>query len=233
MKRLTHNFLVIEGNIGAGKTSLCHQLATEFDTRLVLEQFADNPFLADFYAEPARHAFTVELFFMAERYKQLQDLLQERSRNQARNQPQNEIIAPQNEINATQKQTIADYFFIKTLLFAGRTLEGNEFRLFKRFFKILNKTFPKPDLLVYIHRPVDALLQNIKKRGRDYEKDLSGEYLQNIESAYFDYFKTDPDFPILFIDVADKNYLDDKRIYAEIVIHINKVYENGLHRVRL
>ncbi len=210
---LTHSFLVIEGNIGAGKTSLCNRLAEQFDTRLVLEQFADNPFLADFYADPARHAFTVELFFMAERFKQLQDLLLER-----------ELF---------QTKTIADYFFIKTLLFAGRTLEGNEFRLFKRFFKILNKTFPKPDLLVYIHRPVEALLQNIQKRGRDYEKDLSGEYLQNIQSAYFDYFKTEPDFPILIIDVQDKNYLEDTDIYNEIVTHINKVYEKGVHRIVL
>ncbi|MEY4928250.1 MAG: hypothetical protein RI894_2688 [Bacteroidota bacterium] len=211
--KLLHHFLVIEGNIGAGKTSLCNRLSEQFDTRLVLEQFADNPFLADFYAEPARHAFTVELFFMSERYKQLQDLLLER-----------ELF---------QTQVVADYFFIKTLLFAGRTLEGDEFRLFKRFFKILNKSFPTPDLLVYIHRPVDALLKNIQKRGRNYEKDLSGEYLENIQSAYFDYFKSEPDFPILIIDVQDKNYLENEPIYNQLIEYINKSYKNGVHRVAL
>ncbi len=211
--KLLHNFLVIEGNIGAGKTSLCNRLSEQFDTRLVLEQFADNPFLAGFYAEPARHAFSVELFFMSERYKQLQDLLLER-----------ELF---------QTKVVADYFFIKTLLFAGRTLEGDEFRLFKRFFKILNKSFPSPDLLVYIHRPVDALLCNIQKRGRDYEKDLNGDYLEKIQSAYFDYFKSEPSFPILIIDVQDKNYLENEAIYNQLIEYINKPYQNGLHRVVL
>lgn len=213
MNPLVHQFLVIEGNIGAGKTSLVERLAADFQTRLVLEQFADNPFLADFYAEPARHAFTVELFFMAERYKQLQDLLLEH--------------------DLFQPKTIADYFFIKTLLFAGRTLEGDEFRLFKRFFKILNKTFPTPDLFVFIHRPVEALLQNIRKRGRDYEKDLTAEYLQTIQSAYFEYFKTDLPFPVLIIDVAAKNYLEDADLYQEMVTHINQNYQKGVHRVHL
>jgi deoxyguanosine kinase len=208
-----HRFLAIEGNIGAGKTSLCQQMAAQFDTRLILEQFADNPFLADFYQDSARHAFTVELFFMAERYKQLQDHLLEQ--------------------DLFQQNTISDYFFIKTKLFAKRNLEGDEFRLFNRLFKILNNTFPNPDLLVYLHRPVEEVMRNIKKRGRDYERDITAEYLQNIQDAYFDFFKTEVKFPVLIIDISNKNFLTEEKVYDEIVGHINQKYEIGVHRVYL
>ena len=210
---MIHRFLAIEGNIGAGKTSLCQQLAAEFDARLILEQFADNPFLADFYQDAARHAFTVELFFMAERYKQLQDHLLEQ--------------------DLFQQNTISDYFFVKTKLFAKRNLEGDEFRLFNRLFKILNNTFPNPDLLVYLHRPVAEVMRNIKKRGRDYERDITADYLQNIQDAYFDFFKTEVKFPVLIIDIYDKNFLTEEKVYNEIVAHINQVYAVGVHRVSL
>ena len=139
-------FLVVEGNIGAGKTSLCQMLARDWNARLILEEFSDNPFLPLFYAQPDRYAFPVELFFMTERHKQLQALLLEQ--------------------DLFQQYTVSDYVFSKTLLFAGENLQGEELRLFQRLFETLNASFPKPDLLLYLHRDVHHLSANIRKRNR-------------------------------------------------------------------
>ncbi len=210
---MLHNYLVIEGNIGAGKTTLCQLLAADTKARLVLEQFADNPFLAGFYENPDRHAFTVELFFMAERYKQLQNMPVEQ-----------ELF---------QQQTIADYFFIKTLLFAQKNLQGEEFRLFQRFFKILNQSFPRPDLMVYLHRPVPQLLAQIRSRGREYEQSLPAAYLEIIQTAYLDYFKNETAFPILVIDVGDADFVNEPLIYDRIVELINQPHKKGVSFVNI
>jgi len=204
-------YIAIEGNIGAGKTTLCKMLAEEFDCKLVLEQFSDNPFLPMFYKDPDRHAFTVELFFMSERYSQLQKSLLER--------------------DLFQQNTIADYFFIKTLLFANKTLTKEEYQLFKRFFSILNNKFPKPDLLVYLYRSVDHLLQNIKKRGRSYEEEITPEYLQNIQDAYLDYFKVETDIPVLIIDLQNYDFVSDKEVYRQIKSSLMKEYSPGVHKL--
>ena len=139
--KIQHNFIAIEGNIGAGKTTLCKMIQRDFNCQLILEQFTDNPFLPFFYEDPERYAFQVELFFMSERHKQLQTEL------------------GQNELFSDFK--ISDYYFIKTLLFASNNLKGEEYRLFARLFNVLNTTFPEPDLLVYLYRSVDNLLANI------------------------------------------------------------------------
>jgi deoxyadenosine/deoxycytidine kinase len=149
------HYIVIEGNIGAGKTSLCQKLAMEFDSKLILEQFSDNPFLPLFYSNPDRYAFPVELFFMTERHKQLQEYLLKR--------------------DLFQQHTISDYIFSKTLLFAAKNLKGEELRLFQNLFNTLNASFPKPDLLVYLHRSVDDLQKNIRQRNREYELEIKDE----------------------------------------------------------
>ncbi|MEM7106011.1 MAG: deoxynucleoside kinase [Bacteroidota bacterium] len=210
---MQHNFIAIEGNIGAGKTSLCTMLANEFNYRLVLEQFSDNPFLPMFYENPEQHAFTVELFFMSERYQQLQDVLA----NQ-------ELFS---------EGTIADYFFIKTLLFAQKNLKGEEFRLFHRLFDILNARFPKPDLLVYLHRSVDKLLSNIRKRGRGYEQEIPAEYLQNIQDAYLDYFKLENDVPILILDLENLDFVANEEDYQAIKHELNQPYSKGVYRKKM
>ena len=208
-----HQYIAIEGNIGAGKTTLCHQLAEQFDSRLILEQFTDNPFLPFFYDSPERYAFPVELFFMTERHKQLQELLS-----------QHDLF---------QQGIIADYFFVKTLLFARNNLNGQEYRLFQRLFNILNASFPKPELLVYLHRPVEELLDNIKRRGRNYEQDISTDYLLSIQNAYFDYFKTNPELPILILDVENANWVEQESHYERLLTEISKDYQPGIHRKRL
>ena len=161
-------------------------LSQDFDRRLILEQFSDNPFLPYFYENPERYGFPVELFFMTERHKQLQEEL--------------------SQIQLFEKGIIADYIFLKTLLFARHTLKAEEFRLFQRLFNILSTNFPKPDLLLYIHQPVPGLLENIKKRGRSYEQKMDPEYLQRIQQAYFDYFRTVSDIPIVVLDVQNIDF---------------------------
>lgn len=208
-----HQFIAVEGNIGAGKTTLCQMIADDFDCRLILEQFTDNPFLPFFYDNPERYAFPVELFFMTERHKQLQEELAQQ--------------------DLFQQSIIADYFFIKTLLFAKNNLNPEEYRLFQRLFHILNATFPKPDILVYLHRSVDNLLHNIKKRGREYEQEIEPDYLLQIQNAYFDFFKADSSFPILILEVEELDFLHNQSHYQKLIGCIQQNYPPGVNRVSL
>lgn len=211
--KLKHHFIAIEGNIGTGKTTICKMLAKDWNCKLILEQFSENPFLPLFYEDAERHAFSVELFFMTERHQQLQDAL---------NQP--DLFSP---------SIIADYYFIKTLLFAGQNLKENELILFKRLFHVLNTTFSKPDLLVYLHRPVEVLLQNIEKRGRSYEKHITADYLISIQNAYFNYFKMEQTISVLILDIEDMNFVDNEKNYNLIQNAMNQNYKNQLTRIRL
>ena len=152
---MNHHFITIEGNIGAGKTTLAHLLSKHYNSRLILEQFADNPFLAKFYENPAQYAFPVELFFMAERYKQLKELVHTK-----------ELF---------QHITVSDYLFTKCLLFAKVNLSDEEFRLYQRLFEIINQQLIQPDILIYLHAPVTKLQENIKRRNRSYEQNIPDE----------------------------------------------------------
>jgi deoxyguanosine kinase len=208
-----YSFIAIEGNIGAGKTTFCELLSAEIPCRLILEQFTDNPFLPLFYEQPDRYAFPVELFFMTERHKQLQEAL-----------TNPDIFTP---------LSIADYFFIKTLLFAKNNLNTEEFRLFQRLFEVLNSTYPKPELLVYLHRSVDDLMGNIRKRGRTYETDISAEYLTEIQNGYFEYFRTETALPILIVEVEGIDFVADKTHFEQLKTLIFQPYSVGIHRVKL
>ena len=213
MNLFPYNFIAIEGNIGAGKTTFCELLAQEYPVRLILEQFTDNPFLPLFYEHSERYAFPVELFFMTERHKQLQESF--------------------STIDMFTPLSIADYFFNKTRLFAKNNLNEQEFRLFQRLFEVLNATFPKPDLLVYLHRSVDNLVTNIKKRGRQYETDISAEYLLNIQNVYFEYFRTETSLPIVIIDVENVDFISNRGAYEALVEILKKPFSKGLHRLSL
>lgn len=206
-----HQFIAIEGNIGAGKTTLSKMLAEQFNARLILEQFTDNPFLPFFYENQERYAFPVELFFMTERHKQLQDEL--------------------SQSDLFQQLTIADYFFVKTLLFARNNLHQEEFRLFQRLFNVLNSSFKKPDILVYLHRSVDILLKNIKARGRSYEQDIEADYLVQLQKAYFDYFKVEKDIPVLVIDLEDTNFQVNQSDYDLLIELLSQQYTKGTHHI--
>jgi deoxyadenosine/deoxycytidine kinase len=210
---LTYPYIVIEGNIGVGKTTFCSKLQEKYDTRLILEQFSDNPFLPYFYENPERHAFSVELFFMTERHRQLQE----------------ELI----QGDLFNQQIISDYLFIKTLLFAKNNLNEEEYRLFKRLFHVLNAHFKKPDLVVYLHRPISTLLKQIKKRGRPYEMEMSAIYLENIQKAYFDFFKMDPEYPILVVGIDDLDFEKDIHAFEMLNNLLLKKYETKVHYIDL
>lgn len=206
---LPYRFIAIEGNIGAGKTTLCHRMAERFGCSLILEQFTDNPFLPFFYEQPDRYAFPVELFFMTERHKQLLEHFA--------------------EPDMFRSFTVADYFFVKTLLFAKNNLNEEEFRLFQRLFSVLNATFPKPDLLLYLHRPVDVLMQQIKKRGRDMERLITAGYLEELQRAYLEYFKTEDSVPVLVLELDDADFVGKENVFQSILELFNHRYPPGVH----
>ncbi|MGB3948900.1 MAG: deoxynucleoside kinase [Bacteroidia bacterium] len=212
-EEIRYNFTVIEGNIGAGKTTLAQKLAIDYNARLILEQFAENPFLPKFYAEPEKHAFPLELSFLAERYQQL--------KNELGNQ---DLFRP---------NLVSDYFFLKSLIFAQANLGNDEFGLYSKLFHIINDSLPKPDLFVYLYHDIDRLQENIKKRGRSYEQSISNEYLLKIQTAYFDFIKQLKDLRILVIDVNNVDFANNKNHYNQVLEIINQPYEIGINRVVL
>ena len=209
---MNYHFITIEGNIGAGKTTLAHLLSKHYNARLILEGFADNPFLTKFYENPAQFAFPVELFFMAERYKQLKDLLQQK--------------------DLFNDLTISDYLFTKCLLFAKVTLPDDEFRLYQRLFDIIHQQLIQPDIVVYLHAPVSKLQQNIKRRNRSYEQSIPDEYLFNLQETYTHYIKQH-NIKTLFVDVTNADFLHNEKQLQAIIDALDKEYEQGQHYISL
>jgi deoxyadenosine/deoxycytidine kinase len=209
---MKYNFITIEGNIGAGKTTLAHLLAKRFNARLILEEFADNPFLPKFYENPGQYAFPLELFFMAERFKQLKELLQQK--------------------DLFQTVTVSDYLFTKCLLFAKVNLPDDEFRLYQRLFDIIHQQLIQPDLLIYLHAPVKKLQENIRRRNRPYEQGIPNEYLFNIQETYTHYIKQH-DIKTLFIDASNADFLSDDTHLNVILDALDKDYEDGQHYLTL
>jgi deoxyguanosine kinase len=209
---MKYNFVTIEGNIGAGKTTLTHLLSKHYNARLILEAFADNPFLPKFYENQELYAFPLELFFMAERYKQLKDLLQTK--------------------DMFQNITISDYLFTKCLLFAKVNLPDDEFRLYQKLFDIINPQIAEPDLLIYLHAPISRLKENIKKRNRSYEQNISDEYLFNLQETYINYIKQH-NLKTLFIDVSNADFLGDTGHLKIIIDALDKEYDEGQHYITL
>ncbi|MBS4065645.1 MAG: deoxynucleoside kinase [Chitinophagaceae bacterium] len=209
---MNYHFITIEGNIGAGKTTLAHLLSKHYNARLILEEFADNPFLAKFYENPQQFAFPVELFFMAERYKQLKELLH-----------------TQDLFNSV---TISDYLFTKCLLFAKVTLPMDEFRLYQRLFDIIHQQLIQPDLLIYLHSPIQKLQENIKKRNRSYEQNIPDDYLFNLQETYTHYIKQH-NIKTLFIDMSNADLLGNPLHLQTIIEALDKVYDEGQHYLTL
>ena len=207
-----YNFITIEGNIGAGKTTLAHLLARHYNARLVLEQFADNPFLPKFYENPAQYAFPLELFFMAERFKQLKDILQQK--------------------DLFQNITISDYLFAKCLLFAKINLVEDEFKLYQSLFDIMFGQLVQPDILIYLHAPVQKLQENIKKRNRPYEQKIKNEYLYSIQETYTNYIKQ-YNIKTLFVDVSGSDFLGNAAHLQTIITALEQEYPQGQHYISL
>lgn len=211
---MSMNYLVIEGNIGAGKTTLAQMISEKYQTKLVLEQFTDNPFLPKFYENQEQYSFPLEMAFLAERYNQLN-----------RELSHFELFSP---------FTVCDYYFMKSLIFAQNTLQADEYNLYRQFFTIIYDKMPKPDLYVYMHKDSDLLLKNIALRGREYEKFITKEYLEKISQGYFSYFRQESEFPILIIDTNELDYVSRSTDFEKIVQTIfNRPYNKGITRILL
>lgn len=211
MSNIPYNYICVEGNIGSGKTSLVELLAQETQGRMILESFADNPFLPLFYQDPERYAFTVELFFMTERYKQLQK----------------DLATP----DLFNKYIISDYLFIKSLLFARKNLGTEEYKLFQMLFSVMNNNFQSPDILVYLHRETPYLLENIKERNRSYEQEIEKDYLLKIQNSYFEYLRNITSYPVLILDLKDMDFVHNQQNYETLKFLLSKKYMPGVHRM--
>jgi deoxyguanosine kinase len=198
----SYNYIAVEGNIGAGKTTLASKMAEDFNAKIVLERFADNPFLPKFYKDQNRYAFPLEMSFLADRYQQISDDLA--------------------QFDLFKDFIVADYHIFKSLIFAKVTLQEDEYRLYKTLFDIIYKEMPKPDLYIYLYQNTEKLLQNIKRRGRSYEQEIPAEYLERINEGYLDYIKTQKDLNVLLIDVSDKDFVKYQHDYLFILDEIYK-----------
>ena len=208
---IPYNYIAIEGNIGAGKTTLATRMSQQFNSRLILEQFEDNSFLPKFYEDPSRYAFPLELSFLADRFQQLKNQL-----------------AVQDMFHPV---TIADYFILKSLIFAKKTLNSEEFNLYSRLFSIIENVLPKPDLLVYLYLDISRLQSNIRMRGRIYEQKIEDEYLQKIQEGYLDYIKQQQGLRVLLIDTNKLDFVANQEDYHQLIDIIMRDYPIGIHRI--
>ena len=200
-----YNYIAIEGNIGSGKTSLAHKIGDDFNAKLVLERFADNPFLPKFYKDKDRYAFPLEMSFLADRYHQLTDDLA--------------------QFDLFKSFIVSDYFIFKSLIFAQITLSKEEFNLYRKMFDIMYKEISKPDVYVYLYQSTDRLIENIKKRGRDYEKNIQPDYLEEIHKGYVNFIKTKEHLNTLIIDVTELDFVNNNEDYQLIIrrlLHYSK-----------
>ena len=190
-------YIAIEGNIGAGKTSLAKKISIDFNSKLILERFADNPFLPKFYEDPDRYAFTLEMSFLAERYQQITDDL--------------------SQLNIFNDSIVSDYDIFKSLIFSKITLSEDEFALYRKLFFSMYKDILKPDLYIYLNQNIDRLKENIKKRGRDYEQNIDSKYLKSINAGYLDFHKTQTDLNIKIIDINNMDFVNNRIDYLSIL----------------
>lgn len=205
---MNYKYITIEGNIGAGKTTLATRLAKHFGAQLILEEFADNPFLPKFYEKPQQYAFPLELFFMAERYKQLKDMLQ-----------------TQDMFN---NFFISDYLFIKSLLFAKVTLKDEEYNLYQKLFDIINPQLLQPELLIFLNAPITRLQQNIKDRNRSYEQSIPDSYLGNLQDVYMQYIKQHP-VKTLMVDVTKVDFMKNPKDFDRLLNALEEDYPPGIN----
>ncbi len=205
MLKEVYNFITIEGCIGAGKTTLSKMLGEHYARKCVLENFEDNPYLQNFYKDPEKHAFSLELFFMAERYQQQKQLLE--------------------ELNLFGHTLVSDYAFFKSLIFANITLKNDELRLYKMLFHIIYPNIKSPDIILYLHKPIDLLLENIKKRGRSYEANISPDYLEKLNSAYLDFFKQQTNSKVLIVDTSKLDFVSNKKDFEYLLQLLDRQYD--------
>lgn len=210
---MRYNYIAIEGNIGAGKTSLATRIAQRYNGKLILEQFEENPFLVKFYQDPEKYAFPLELSFLADRYQQLM-----------RELPNQELFSD---------FTISDYFLNKSLIFARKTLNDDEYQLFITLFNIMNANLPRPDLLVHLYVNTNRLQQNIRSRGRDYEQQIPDGYLEKIQESYLNYLKQQPQLRVLLLDMNNVDFVAYPSHLEQVLAIIDRDHPKGLTGIKL
>jgi deoxyadenosine/deoxycytidine kinase len=211
MKNL-YPFITIEGNIGAGKTSLSQMLAHDFSAHLVLEQFDANPFIAKFYEDKSKYSLPLELTLMSERFAQLKEITKHTN-------------------TLFDELMISDYLFIKSKLYASINLKDDEWWLYQKMFDLMYAQLPEPSILLYLHVPIDKLQLQIAMRGRAYENQIENEYLQSIEDKYFELFKQLPTWKILIINAANLDFVANKSSYNSIKNILQLNWEKGIHYI--
>jgi deoxyguanosine kinase len=212
-KALKYNYIAIEGNIGAGKTTLARRMSEDFNARLILERFEDNSFLPKFYEQPQIYAFPLEMSFLADRYQQLKDKLS-----------MQELFS---------SFTISDYFIDKSLIFAKNNLKADEFNLYSRLFQIISNLLPRPDLLIYLYVDIPRLLKNIKNRGREYELLIQSDYLEKIQAGYLNHLRSMSGMRILIVDTSKVDFMESGEDYEAFLEIISTDYDPGIHRILL
>ncbi len=210
---LKYKYIAIEGNIGAGKTTLAKRLSEDFNARLILERFEDNSFLPKFYGQPDNYAFPLEMSFLADRYQQIKE-----------NMVSGEFLyAP----------AISDYFIDKSLVFAGNNLKDDEYKLYSRLFKIISTVLPRPELLIYLYLDIPRLLENIRNRGREYELKITASYLEKIHAGYMTHFRSLSNMKILVLDANNADFNGNERDYKSFLGLIRSDYDPGIHRLSI
>ena len=211
---MKYNFIAIEGNIGSGKTSLANKIAFQnASTRLILENFSDNQFLPKFYHDSEKYAFPLELSFLIERYRQLE--------------------LEYGNFDLLKKPIVSDYYFYKSLIFAKANLKEQEFNIYSSLFNIICGSWPKPDLLIYLDLDIDKLQKNILKRGRNYEQNISDEYLIKIQSSYLTFLEQQKNMRILVLDINDIDFVNNPSHYSKLINKISDDYPLGFNKVIL
>jgi deoxyguanosine kinase len=203
-----YDYIAVEGLIGAGKTTLCKRLAQERGAREVLEEFEDNPFLPRFYADPARYGFSVELSFLAQRYHQLKRITEQ------------DLFVP---------RTVADYSLGKSLVFASVTLQSDEYALFLDLYRIMYEDLPRPELIVYLHLPMERVLERIQQRGRSYESSIQATYLEQLQERYLDHLYKTAGTRVLIVDLGQRDLLHEHDAYGELIRMMEEPMDPG-HR---
>ncbi len=208
-----YQYIAIEGVIGAGKTTLAKMLAQELNAKLLLETFEENAFLPPFYKDPERYAFPVEMSFLADRYNQLK------------------VSAVSNDL--FHPLTIADYFIDKSLIFAKTNLKDDELKLYKRLFFIMRNILPQPQLILYLHQNIERVMENIAKRGRSFEKDISADYLRSLHSGYMRHFHSIQNASILIVNVEDIDFVKRRKDFLLLLKLLEKSYERGITHIEI
>lgn len=212
-KQNNYSFIAIEGNIGAGKSTLASMLAADWKARLIMEEFEDNSFLPKFYEDARRYAFPLEMSFLAARFNQLKRQL-----------PEQDLFS---------ELVISDYVFTKCLLFSKVNLDEDEYELYSKMFNIILQQLPKPDLLIYLHAPIERLQWNISNRGRSYEQHIKDEYLENLQKNYFNFLHTSTEQRILLIDCSNIDFVKNPEHYQQIKELAGRNYEPGIHHFHI